>query len=232
MDPEFRRLVDAAADISASGRWAAVNARIEYLAANPGKDDAWYVQLLGCLCFQIFSEYLLLKRAHEEGREGDSSLLAWRARNLLELSVWSTYCSRSRENARRLYEDAGRDTLGIFSAFEKWGVATAQSSEFLQLFSTAKQDLSKRAASDGIDSLDGDYKRVSDAAVECGTGEHFRLSYKMLSKFAHPTAMRILAPPDETKNTLQRDCFFSQGCLFFGAAFESMESKLLAPAPV
>ena len=111
MDPEFSRLVDAAADISTSGRWAAVNARIEYLAANPGVDNGWYVQVLGSLCFQMFSEYLLMKRSYEEERDADSSLLAWRARNLLELSVWSIYCSKSRENARRIYEDAGRDTL-------------------------------------------------------------------------------------------------------------------------
>ncbi len=231
MDPEFSRLVDAAADISTSGRWAAVNARIEQLAANPGVDNAWYVQVLGSLCFQMFSEYLLLKRSYENEPEADSSLLAWRARNLLEISVWSMYCTKSRENARRLYEDAGRDTAGVFSAFTKWGAATAQASDFLEPFASAKQDLSNRAAAEGIDSLDGPYKQVSEAAKECGFGDHFSLSYKMLSKFAHPTAMRILAPPNIEKNSLQRDCFFSQGCLFFTGAFASLEGRLIQAEP-
>ncbi len=229
MDPEFSRLVDDAANIGTSGRWSAVNAEIERLAANPGVDNAWYVQVFGSLCFKVFSEYLLLKRAYAEKGDGDGSLLAWRARNLLELSVWSMYCSKSREGARRLYEDAGRDALGLFSAFKTWGVATAQCSDWLELFTSAKQDLSQRAASDGIETLDGPYKQVNEAAKECGIGDHFRLSYKMLSKFAHPTAMQILASPDEAKNTMQRDCFFSQGCLFFTGAFVTLESHLIQP---
>ena len=45
---------------------------------------------LGCLCSQLFSECLLEpKRAYGDESDRDSSLLAWRARNLLELTVWS-----------------------------------------------------------------------------------------------------------------------------------------------
>lgn len=227
MDAEFSRLVDEAADIAASGRWAAVNERIKHLAANPGVDNDWWVQLFACLCSQIFSEYLLLKRAHGAKENGDAPLLAWRARNLLELSVWSTYCAKSRENARRLYEDAGRDALGLYNAFTKWGAATAQSTDWLEPIANAKQDLSQRAVSDGIESLDGPYKHVKEAAQECGIGDHFSLSYRMLSKFAHPTAMQILASPDEARDALQKDCFFSQGCLFFTGAFVALEGQLI-----
>jgi hypothetical protein len=226
MDPEFSRLVDEASNIAASGRWAAVDQRIKQLAANPGAGNDWWVQLFASLCSKIFSEYLSLKRAHEEKRD-EASLLAWRARNLLELSVWCLFFSKSRENARRLYEDAGRDVLGLFGAFTKWGAATAQDPDWLDLFTGAKQDLSQLAASDGIASLDGPYKRVNEAANESGIGDHFSLSYRMLSKFAHPTAMQILAPPDEAKAALQKDYFFSQGCLFFTGAFVALEGQLL-----
>jgi hypothetical protein len=227
MDLEFSRLIGFAANISASGRWAAANERIAHLAANPGKDNGWWVQVVESLCFQVFSEYLLLKRAYEEPTNGSAALLAWRARNLLELSVWSIYCSKSRTNARRLYEDAGRDVYGLCSAFTKWGVATAQHPEWLDPFTGAKQNLSQRAAAEGINSLDGPYKRVNDAAEECGLGEHFALSYKMFSKFAHPTAMQIVAPPNELIESTQKDLFFSQGCLFFTGAFEALEGQLL-----
>jgi hypothetical protein len=171
-----------------------------------------------------------LADAYADERERGSSLDAWRARNLLELSVWSLYCAKGRAHARRLYEDAGRDVLGLYSAFEKWGTATAKETDFLALFSSAKQELSSRAAAEGIASLDGDFRRVNEAAEEVGIGEHFRLSYKMLSKFAHPTAMRIIAPPDQRRDALQRDCFFSQGCLYFRGAFDSLENQLLIPA--
>jgi hypothetical protein len=225
--PEFCRFVDDAAKIGTSGRWDAVNAAIEKLAANPGLDNEWYVQLFGSLCYQVFSEYLLLKNAYAEKRERDASLLAWRARNLLELSVWSIYFTKSRENARRLYEDAGRDVLEILGAFERWGRATAQSADWLRPLTSEKQDLSQRAEAEGIETLEGSYKRVADAAKDCGFVEHYSLSFKMLSKFAHPTAMQILGGSDEAKHALQRDCFFSQGCLFFTGAFVALEGGLI-----
>jgi hypothetical protein len=229
MDPEFARLVNEAAEIKSSGRWKAINTRIEALAAHAGAGNAWWVQIFGGLCFQNFSEYLALKRAYENGHEDDTALLAWRARNLLELSVWSAYCAKSRDNARRLYEDAGRDVRGIYDAFIKWGTATAQAADWLHPLATAKQDLSERAQRrDGIDSLEGAYKQVSEAAKECGIGEHFSLSYKMLSKFAHPTAMYILAPPDEARKSVQRDLFFSHGCMFYVGTFNALEGALMA----
>jgi hypothetical protein len=148
--------VNDAAGIAASGRWAAVNARIEALAPNPGPDNAWWVQIFASLCSQNFSEYLSLKRAYEDKQKDDVALLAWRARNLLELSVWSTYSAKNRDNARRVYEDAGRDVRGVYDAFIKWGTATAQAADWLDPLATAKQDLSERARLlDGITSLDG-----------------------------------------------------------------------------
>jgi hypothetical protein len=39
MDSEFQRLVDAAAEVAASGRWEAVNDRIKTLARWRGADD-------------------------------------------------------------------------------------------------------------------------------------------------------------------------------------------------
>jgi len=225
MSPEFSRLVEGAAEIAASGRWAAVKERIRHLTANPEVDNDWWITLFASLCFHTCSEYRLLKRAHREN--GGAPLLAWRARNLLELSVWSMYCAKSRQYARRFYEDAGRDELGLYSAFTTWGVVTAQSADWLQPIANAKQDLSQRAAAAGIDSLDGVYKRVHEAAKECGLGDHFSLYFTMLSKFAHPTAMHILAPPDEARDALQKDCFFSQGCLFFTGAFVALEGQLI-----
>src|SRR5215469_17745377 len=45
------------------------------------------------------------------------SLLAWRARNL---PFGRPTVPRSRKNARRVYEDAGRDVRRISDAFTKW----------------------------------------------------------------------------------------------------------------
>jgi hypothetical protein len=186
-----------------------------------------WVQLFGALCSHSFSEYLLLKKAYENRQRDDVSLLAWRARNLLELSVWAMYCAQRRENARRVFEDAGRDASDLFDEFIRWGTSTSQSVDWSNRLTSAKQDLSERALhNEGIDALDEPYKQVRDAARECGLGDHFRVGFKFLSKFAHPTAMRILSSPDEKREDLQRDMFFSYGCLFFTGAFNALEGQL------
>jgi hypothetical protein len=226
-EPDF---IDYAAQIGASGRWGAVNKAIERLAKNPRSDNAWYVQLLASLCSKVFSEYLLLKKEYANDQDDDASLLAWRARNLLELSVWSEYCTKSKANARRLYEDAGLDVAEIYTTFQKWGKATAQDANFLEPFTNAKQELSERAASEGIEILDGSYKRVRDAAKECGNERHYDVIFKFLSKLAHPTAMQIMAPPDPAGVQIQRACFFRQGCVNFTGAFHALEGCLLTLA--
>jgi hypothetical protein len=229
MVPEFSRFVDEAASISTSGRWAAINEKIESLSASPGASNEWWVEFLGKLCFKVFSEYLLLKRAYEEN-DKETPLLAWRARNLLELSIWCVYCTKSRENARRFYEDAGRDLLGIHDAFTRWGTATGQGSEWLGNIAEGKKDISRQAVADGIPSLDGSFKDVREAADEVGLGDHFKLSYRMLSKVAHPTALQILGNRNSAQVESQNDMFFSQGCLLFAGAFEALEKRLLEAA--
>jgi hypothetical protein len=225
MHPEHQRLVDFAADISASGRWAAANDKIVQLSANPGKGNEWWVQLIGSLLAKSFEEYIFLKRSYAD-EKCDPALLAWRARNLLELSTWCMYCVKSRENARRLYEDAGRDEQGLYDAFRKWGTARAQGEDFLDIFENATQNLTNRAAAEGIASLDGRYKDVRDAADDVGIGDHYILGYRMLSKFTHPTAFRILSVLNDETAKLQRDLFFSFGCLFFVGAFTAIEPHL------
>jgi hypothetical protein len=133
------------------------------------------------------------------------------------------YCAKSRDNARRFYEDAGRDVRNLFSAFKAWGEKTAQSTDWLDAFTSAERELSQRAALVGIETLDRSYKEVRDASKECGIESHYALSFRMLSKFAHPTAMQILASRDEERDSRQRDLFFSQGCLFFTGAFVELE---------
>lgn len=223
MDPELSTSVDAATNIISSGRWSAVMTKVGRLAANASVDDGRHAGLLKSFGSHVFSEFALLKSAHAEDQEGDPRLLAWRARNLLELSVWSIYCSKSRANAWRFYEDAGRDLMDVFSAFERVGLATNQQPDFFDAFVGAKHDLSKRAASHGIESLEGQYKKVHQASKECEIEDLFNFNYKLLSKFAHPTAMIVLASADGESNTLQRDYFFNQGCLFFTKAFKFLE---------
>jgi hypothetical protein len=226
MDEVSSEFVAQAALIATSGRWDAVNKRIEQWAARPmAPDDRWYGQLFSGLCEHVFSEYWLLKQAYADAGPRDVSLLAWRARNLLELSVWSVYCGKSTANARRLYEDAGRDVNNVFDAFKKWGEATKQTADWFQPGVEAQKHLSNQALAQGIESVAGRFTDVKDAAKEAGIQDHFAIAFKLLSKFAHPTAMQILSPPDAEKTSLQRELFFGQGCLFFTGAFTALEKQ-------
>ncbi len=228
MHPEYAASIDDAASVATSGRWDAVNNRLKRLAARPNSpDEFWYVELLMALCAQVFSEYLLMKRAYEEGDSRDVSALAWRARNLLELSVWTTYCATNRESARRFYEDAARDLNGVWTAFKKWGEATAQGEEWFAPGKGAQEQLLNWARADGIEGATARYTDVAAAAQEVGIGEHFRLFNKVLSKFAHPTAMQILSSPDEVLKSVQRAHFFSRGCVFFVGAFTALEGSIM-----
>lgn len=226
-DPELAKFVDYALDIKKSGRWAAMNDVTKRLATSMEPEDNWRLIVFSSLCYKVFSEYLHLEAAYAEKQRGDVSLLAWRARNLLELSIWSIYCCESEQNAHCLYEDAGRDGRELLAAFEKWGGATGQPVDWIREFAKAKQDLSKQAADLGVENLDQDYKKVSDAARSCGMENQYRIANKVLSKFAHPTAMQIISSSDGEKANQLRDSFFSQGCLFFSGAFDALERHQL-----
>jgi hypothetical protein len=229
----FPGMVDLANQIATSGRWDALNNAIEHLAKRyGGREDVWYFQTLSGLTFLTLTEYDLLKEANGDKRRDFISVVAWRARNLLELVVWAVYCMGGIEKVRRLYEDAGRDEVDMYNGFQKWGEATAQDADFISRFVRAKQDLAQRAAAEGIEELDASYMRVASAAKEIGMGDHFTAGIKLLSKWAHPTAMQILNVEDEEKIRQQRECFFSMGCLHFTGAFTAVESLLLPLAKV
>lgn len=225
MEDDIADFVQQADEIKTSGRWMTLNEKVRCLADNNNGYDAWQVQVLAALCAQNFSEYLALKKAYEDSGS-EPSLIAWRARNLLEISVWSLYCAQSTENTRVFYEDAGRDVLGVYKAFTDWGKATSQENDWLDPIEGAKQDISARAASEGIESLEGAFKQVREAAASCKIGDHYRVSYKLLSKFAHPTAMVIMSAPDSEKEKLQKDIFYNEGCMSFVNGFGALEGVL------
>jgi Family of unknown function (DUF5677) len=223
--PEPKDWIEKASDIGTTGRWEALNKRLVRLFNQPGEADRILIQVCGALCASIFSEYLAMKREYEDSNSGPP-LIAWRARNLLELSVWSIYCSKSNENARRLYADGGRDVINLINAFAKWTEVAGRGEPEVKPIELEKTELAKRAALQGVESLEGAYKQVSEAAKEIGMGANFSVANKMLSKFAHPTAMQIMGTASKDKLALQKLLFHSHGCLCFTGAFNALESTL------
>ena len=226
MDEGLAQWVAQAEAVRESGRWKALNARVLEVRADRSPDNGWWGHVIASLVAQNFAEFCSME--YEYGNRADSALLAWRDRNLLEVSVWGIYAGSSRANARRIYEDAGRDIDGVLDAFMKWKAATRKTeNEGRDPLYAAKDELAENARLvGGIDSIEGKYKPVSEAADELRFGDYFKANYKLLSKFAHPTAMLMLGNMDEAKKRRQQDFFFAQGCLHFSTTFSSLERTL------
>jgi hypothetical protein len=228
MDPNLSKWVDMAAEIDASERPSMVSRRIEELTAEFA--GAWSVRVFRSLYNQLSSEYSLLKNTYRDSVI-DSPQLAWRARNLLEICVWCRYCCKSSSNARRFYEDAGRDAIGIVDVFTEWGATTGREKDWMESLQSQRQAISRDVASAGVASLSGRYKEVREAAKEVGMKEQFRVGFRMLSKFAHPTAMQILGKATPKNISVQKDTFLSWGCLFFIGGFVELEMRLQNARP-
>jgi hypothetical protein len=223
MDEGLTQWVAQAKAVRETGRWKALNARILQVRADRSPENGWWGHVIASLVTQNFAEFCSME--YEYGNRPDSALLAWRSRNLLEISVWGIY-AESRANARRIYEDAGRDINGILDAFIKWNVAAGRAEGRDPLYAAKDAVAENARLVGGIDSIEGKYKPVSEAADELGFGDYFRANYKLLSKYAHPTAMLLLGNVDEQKKRAQQDFFFSQGCLHFSTTVLSLERTL------
>ena len=230
MDAELIGSVNDAAEIASPGRWKEFNEKIVHSAGNSKPETRWHFALFSSIWDETCSEYLSLKDTYYSPSDKALSLLAWRGRNLLELRIWGAYFCRSEQNARRIYEDAGRDGLDVFKALATWGKVVDQEIDWETRLKDADAMLRERATEAGIDDLDGTYKADRDAAQECGLERDYKLQFKVLPKFAHPTAFQLIAPVDDPSQGSFRDAFFSQGCGLFALTFACLESYLNSSA--
>jgi len=154
---------------------------------------------------------------HSAMKSGNLNAIAWLTRNLLELAIWSSYCLRSETNAKQFVLDSSRDAHdainvpdGIFSETLSFREIRAQSIE------SARQD--------GFETLDQDYKAVSAAAKEIGMSQEFRDFNKLLSKFAHPTALSVIFDHEETLAKL-REKFFTFGLNIASQSLRTLDEQ-------
>lgn len=127
------------------------------------------------------------------------SEVAWVARNLLELDIWTIYCAHSEECAKRFIGDGARDAFGMIDLPDDF-----LKPESIPTFQSERARLTKVAEQRGVSDLSGVFKRVAKAAKEMGVS-HFEKKNMMLSKFAHPTALIVLYP--ESVNEVKDVCY-------------------------
>jgi hypothetical protein len=191
----------------------------DIIASRRHKVEPWFADLVTKILLGVNRVCAdLLKTMEQETVSG----AAWNARNLLELWLWLKYCAASRDNARRFYEDSLRDMQGLTDALSKLHALRGIPNEFE---ASARQKIADVAREKlGLDSLDGGYERVADAAKSVGLYDWFAANNSFLSKFAHPTAGLVLGimHQSEALRTLQAS-LTTNGLYFAGQCVIALE---------
>ena len=151
-------------------------------------------------------------------KSGRLATIAWLTRNLLELGVWTAFCANSEENAKQFVLDSARDLHdaldipdGIFS------------DEFS--FRAARCESLASAEKDGFETLDDRYSAVSKIARALGKGDEFKYFNKLLSKFAHPTALTVIYQEGHSIEALKAK-FYGVGSSLGEGALKLIQAKL------
>lgn len=221
---EIHSLIKLAKDIKNSDRWDNHNKRIEALCNNPQDVEDWYIYVFAELTANTFEEYLKLEKAYENQ---DMPEICWRARNLLELSIWSLYCVQSNENAKQFYGDGGRDAMDLLKKLGAWDQKSGHSEQWEPQIEQSGLILKKFAKDMGLGSFEARYKSVNAAAKELGLELHYDTANKLLSKFIHPTALRVIGYFDDDRIKDLKTGYFGQGCTSFAGAFNILEEHLI-----
>ena len=217
------QFAEKAATIRSSGRWGALNNKISLLGQNADDTNFWLISVYSGLLYRVLCEFDALERVYNENDSDDISLLSWRARNLFELSIWAIYVVGGENNARLLYEDAGRDGHDIINAFQSWGNRINLGSDWNDDLENSQETLIKNAQRVGVAEVQKTYTRMSKIAEQIGLQDHYSIVMKSLSKLAHPTALLIVGNISDKQMAVLRGSTYDQGCLFFLGAFEALE---------
>jgi hypothetical protein len=121
--------------------------------------------------------------------------VAWLARNLLELAIWSEHCAASKENAKEFLLDSARDAADSLDIPDgPW---------LHKSLGPTRKRLLDNASADGFD-IEQEYARVSSVAKKLGRGDVFKYLNKMFSKYAHPTALAIFSAGGSAQELLRQ----------------------------
>jgi hypothetical protein len=223
--PQGGNYVKMADSVIFSGRWNTLEEKITSSNTTIFTTSQERTVFFSLFC-ALRTEYDCLRYDYYENKYSSLSLLAWRTRNLLEINTWCRFCCEDKANAQLFYKDAGRDGLDLEESLEKWGKETNQPSEWFEKIQRNRDKICNEAERHGILDLDAKYTSPLNAAKILGHEKTHRIHNKILSKFAHPTAYRILSSDSQEGQANRAYYFFSQGCLFFYDGFSRLEKFL------
>jgi hypothetical protein len=168
-------------------------------------DELWKWRVVGGLFSLTFEHYDAMMDAYKRNRP--ISTLAFHARSLLELFVWTKYALDSDENIRRIDKDSLMNAKNIAVTLKKRSV------EFdVEIAEARLANLTQLA---GYQELSGSYLRTDQLPVEKEVTEYYKASNKMLSKLAHPSGFTIVGLIDESGESAIAPVIVQDACNWF-----------------
>ena len=191
--------------------------------------EPWHLDLWQNLISEFGLWYKALVASCEEK---NISAAAWLTRSVLELTVWVTYCVRSRDDAKRFYDDKARDVFDVLDHLKVLAkLGDKPDFSLTDLIDEARKRIADRVTTDGYEQIDETYQRVHNAAQQVGLGPLFGSMNKLFSKFAHPTAMMVFSYPDEAHRAQASVVFLTLGIGFCTASMAEFEQYAKAICP-
>jgi hypothetical protein len=176
------------------------------LTTLPPQQEAWFLQIMLGLLTDTSFAYQQLK----VGLDKSESLLAWAARNLLELNIWAQYVTASCEQAERFYQDWVIDGSELFQSPQDWRVEDGEPPD--RVTWALVESMKKPKTDCGLPAM-ASYLRVGDVASG-RLEEEFKQMNRVYSKFVHPTAWSILKMQHHFNLKTMRRLLFTKGATY------------------
>jgi hypothetical protein len=155
-------------------------------------------------------------RMNQIARHGDIQQVAWHARNLLELMIYSKFCADRRENALRFFVDTLRD---IIDMNRKYGEQMTE--EYYKTIELAKKRLK-------VDEPAHKFTSLEEAAKRTGLKKLYEHDIKPLHKFVHASALSVSSSAIMGDSPLTRAEFARCGNEYSQRAMNYLSSSYMA----
>jgi hypothetical protein len=187
----------------------------------------WYLNVFIGISGEALKMQYHLKRARQEC---EVNYIAWAARNILELRIWTLFASSSRENALRFHKDQYVDGLSAVRAMERAAQRVPRDVDAECLRAAAnvlRKPMEERAKLEGVDeSLPFLSAKVLSKQFQLD-GE-FEVFQVLCSKLLHSTGFSVLVAQNRDQRESTVDNIFRFGAMYALSILDELNSHLKA----
>lgn len=146
--------------------------------------------------------------------------IAYHARCLLELVVWTKFALESDDNIKKIDADSLNDSKDLLNKLKDF--STKSGKPFNLNFNTYDERLMELAKKEGYEAPTKEYLSLRKVASDVGLLLYYESNNKFLSKIVHPTAFSIVGlanDSDEASITLE---IVKAGCNWYATSVKAL----------